>query len=137
MSQQDEDIVQVLIDELKASLIDLEGVYLFGSRNTGDFNDSSDWDFAFLSRKGFNDETTWEFKTLLESKFDTNIDLVDLYEANTILQIQVLKTGKLVWIGDDIKVKHFEYLTLSYYQKLNDERAEILKDVELRGNIYG
>lgn len=134
---QQEDIVQAMIKELKARLIDLEGIYLFGSRNTGNFNDSSDWDFAFLSRKGCSDETTWEIKVQLESKFDTNIDLVDLYKANTILQIQVLKTGKLVWICDDIKVKQFEYLTLSYYQKLNDERADILKDVKMRGNVYG
>lgn len=134
---QKEDIIHSIISELRKKSDDLEGVYLFGSRNTGEATVGSDWDFAYLSRKGLDDETNWELKVHIESKFDAEIDLVDLYKATTILQIQVLKTGTLVWIGDDNKVKHFEYLTLSYYQKLNDERADILKDIKVRGNIYG
>ena len=84
-----------------------------------------------------DDEIDWELKVLIESKFEAKIDLVDLYKATTVLQIQVLKTGKLVWVGNKSKVKHFEYLALSYYQKLNDEQADILKDIKARGNIYG
>ncbi len=131
------EIVKSLVSLLQKELSDLEGVYLFGSRNTGESKVDSDWDFGYLSREGLLDERSWGIKTNVESLFDIQIDLVDLYKATTVLQIQVLKTGTLVWIGEHNKIKQFEYLTLSYYQKLNEERADILKDIKLRGNIYG
>jgi len=136
MLQKDE-IVNSVVSLLQKELPDLVGIYLFGSRNTGESNAVSDWDFAYLSREGMNDEKIWDIKTQIESSLDLQIDLIDLYKATTVLQIQVLKTGTLVLIVEDIKVKQFEYLTLSFYQKLNEERADILKEIKLRGNIYG
>ena len=88
---QKEDIIQSIISELRKKSDDLEGVYLFGSRSTGEFTIDSDWDFAYLCRKGLDDEINWELKVLIESNFDTKIDLVDLYKATTILQITCLK----------------------------------------------
>lgn len=49
---QKEDIIHSIISELRKKSDDLEGVYLFGSRNTGEATVGSDWDFAYLSRKG-------------------------------------------------------------------------------------
>ncbi len=130
-------LVSKLIKELSEKLIGLEAIYLFGSRARDDQKPTSDWDFAYLCREKSIDEIVWNIKLELETKFDLNVDMVNLYDANTILQIQVIKTGRLIWTGDLKKVKEFEYLTLSYYQKLNDERADLLKDIKSRGNIYG
>jgi hypothetical protein len=48
-----------------------------------------------------------------------------------------LKDSKLLHVTDKFEKDTFEYLTLSYYQKLNEERKYILKDIQERGNIYG
>ena len=130
-------LVSKLIRELSTKLFKLEGIYLFGSRAQDEQKPSSDWDFAYLCREKNIDEIVWDIKLELETKFDMSLDMVNLYNANTILQIQVIKTGRLIWTGDTKRVKEFEYLTLSYYQKLNDERADILKDIKSRGSIYG
>lgn len=75
------DLIKALTTELRNQLPDLEGIYLFGSRVTDQANDASDWDFAYLSRMGLTTEQQWEMKTSLESKFDLDIDLVDLYKS--------------------------------------------------------
>ena len=137
MQMQGKDLIQSLLRELKCVVNNLEGVYLFGSRAQKEENAKSDWDFAYLSRTGVQEQKVWEMKTQLEIDFDTSIDVVDLYKANTILQVQVIKTGEIIWAGDLNKIRQFEYLTLSYYQKLNDERAHILADVKRRGSVYG
>lgn len=137
MKKQGKELIQSLLDELKYEVNDLEGVYLFGSRAQKVESANSDWDFAYLSRTSILEQELWDIKTRLEINFDTSIDIVDLYRANTILQIQVIKTGEIVWVGDQKKIGQFEYLTLSYYQKLNEERAEILSDIKKQGSVYG
>jgi len=131
------ELTRSIISELREQLEHLEGVYLFGSRQRGDSGEGSDWDFAFLSREEYTEEIIWNIKSAIEAKYDVNIDLIDLYKSNTILQIEVIKSGEPVYVGDIHKIREFEFLALSYYQKLNEERAEILEDIKKRGNIYG
>jgi len=131
------DLIKALIAKLQEQLADLEGIYLFGSRVSNQSDKNSDWDFAYLCRTGLKPEQQWEIKTHLESKYDVDIDLVDLYRASTVFQIQVIDKGKLVLMGDEKKVREFEYLTYSAYQKLNEERAGIIADIRERGSIYG
>ena len=52
-------------------------------------------------------------------------DLVNLRRADTTLQAEILRTGRLVYCQDDDVRLEFETLVLSMYQRLNDERAGI------------
>lgn len=122
---------------LKESLPRLTAVYLYGSRNTDFADNNSDWDFAFLHRPVIEPVMLWEVKSNIESKIQASVDLVDLYHSSTVIQIEVIKKGRLVWSNDDYEVATFEYMAISLYQKLNLERAGILKDLHQRGNIYG
>jgi len=115
----------------------LEGIYLFGSRAEDKHYNNSDWDFAFLCRISVTQDKLYNIKADLEMELNIDLDIVDLYTSNTLIQVQVIKTGKLVWINNIYNIEQFEYLTLSYYQKLNEERKEILKDIKSRGNVYG
>jgi predicted nucleotidyltransferase len=130
-------ITQVVIKRLRQTLPDLQAVYLFGSRVQEAATNRSDWDFAFLSRSGLFSLALWDLKTDLEAVLNVDIDLIDLYKANTVLQMQVLEKGHLLWQADPTKVAEFEYLTMSFYQKLNDERKLILADIQTRGSVYG
>jgi len=122
---------------LKESLPRLTAVYLYGSHNT-DFADyNSDWDFEFLHRPVIEPVILWEVKSNIESKVQASIDLVDLYLSSTLIQIEVIKKGRLIWSNDDYEVATFEYMAISLYQKLNLERTCVLKDLHQRGNIYG
>ena len=52
-------------------------------------------------------------------------DLVNLRRADTTLQAEILRTGRLVYCQDVGVRLGFETLVLSMYQRLNDERAAI------------
>ena len=39
-------------------------------------------------------------------------------------------TGRLLFCGNRFAVSECEMLTISYYQKLNEERAEILAEIK-------
>lgn len=125
------------IDFLTQHIHGLYGIYLYGSRANDRQKKDSDWDIAFLGSHSISAEELWEIKTEMEARFNTDIDLIDLTVASTVLKAEVLRTGKLVYHTDQNKIAGFEYLTLSYYQKLNEERAGILRDIKESGSIYG
>ena len=137
MNMQSQRIIKKVIEELCKKINGLEGIYLFGSRAEDKHYNNSDWDFAFLCRISVTQDKLYNIKADLEMELNIDLDIVDLYTSNTLIQVQVIKTGKLVWINNIYNIEQFEYLTLSYYQKLNEERKEILKDIKSRGNVYG
>jgi len=50
----------------------------------------------------------WEVKSNIESKIQASINLVDLYLSSIVIQIEVIKKGRLVWSNDDYAVATFE-----------------------------
>lgn len=128
---------EALIERLIGKLPDLEAIYLFGSRAEGAEKKGSDWDFAFLSRKGLNSTELWDVKSQLEADYNEDIDILDLYQIDTVTQIEVIKGGSVIWKAENFNPLVFESMVISMYQKLNEERAEILKQVSVQGNIHG
>jgi predicted nucleotidyltransferase len=138
MSQTNKDhIVQTVLKSLQEQLPDLEALYLYGSQAMDMANSESDWDFGFLHRPALDPVRLWNLKTDLEARLNLKLDLVELYSSSTVHQIEVLRNGILIWTNNPFQTATFEYLALSFYQKLNEERAGILKDIEEKGNIYG
>jgi len=129
-------MLEKIINEIDNAIPNLFGVYLFGSRARSMENSESDWDLAFLADSIVTSKEIWGVKTGIEAKLDIDIDLIDLNTDNLVLRAQVLRDGRLVLAKNKAKLEEFEYLTLSFYQKLNEERAEILKDIKRSGKIF-
>lgn len=118
----------------------LLGIYLFGSYATGGEYPDSDVDLALL----FPYPETLEHDILAfspcheELKGETNrsVDLINLRNSPTTFQIEIIDTGRLIFCADKEKVTEFEALTLSLYQKLNEERKEILESFRESGKAY-
>lgn len=107
----------------------LQALYLFGSAVDGSFNDQSDIDLAILLPFGetLTGKNLDVMKELL-GKLNCPVDLVNLRDASTVMQFEVITKGRLLHQADEAIVIEFEMLTASYYQKLNEERSELLKD---------
>ena len=116
---------------------ELQAIYFFSSRANDSMKKNSDWDFGLLPERSVDPLNLWKTKEALEIRFSTDFDLVDLRAASTVLQFEVLKTSKLVYSSDEFARQEYEYLVLSYYQKLSDERRDILTDIYKRGTVYG
>ena len=57
-----------------------------------------------------------------------DVDLINLRMVSTVFQNIIINTGKVIFCADEYLKGMFEMLVWSFYQKLNEERAEILED---------
>jgi uncharacterized protein len=53
-----------------------------------------------------------------------------------VLQKEVVMADRRIFEGDLGAAEEFEMLTLSYYQKLNEERAGVIEDALARGRFH-
>jgi predicted nucleotidyltransferase len=119
---------------------DVQAVYLFGSYGTDEAWPDSDVDIAVLlphekSQKSGSllmSDLCFELERLLEK----GVDLINLRQVPTVLQKEVVMADRCIYKADEYEADEFEMLTFSYYQKLNEERRQILEDVLARGRIY-
>ncbi|HEY1407720.1 MAG TPA: nucleotidyltransferase domain-containing protein [Promineifilum sp.] len=118
---------------------DTQGIYLFGSFGTADIRSDSDVDIALL----LPPETAKQAGALwmsdlhreLSVLLGRDVDLLNARQVSTVFQKAIIY-GDLIFCGDRYAVDEFEMLTLSYYQKLNEERAEILEAFRQSGRAF-
>nr|WP_248562695.1 nucleotidyltransferase domain-containing protein [Niallia sp. NCCP-28] len=127
---------QTIIDYLHSKVSPLF-IILFGSTVKGNVHSESDIDIAFLSENlNFDKYTLFMFAQELAANLGRDVDLIDLNQASTVFQAQVVQTGKIIYCSDTRKKAEFEIKVLKMYAKLNEERSEILKKIDESGSIY-
>ena len=116
----------------------VQGIYLFGSYSAGNAWPNSDVDVALLlppaeAKTGSLALSPCHLE--LAETLHKEVDLVNLRQVSTVFQMEIIY-GKLLYCADRYAVDEFEMLTLSYYQKLNEERQEILEAFYETGRAY-
>ncbi len=119
---------------------DTQAIYLFGSWGTEDEWPSSDVDIAvLLPPKEAKMVGSGHWNALAMSLGDVmhkTVDLINLRQVSTVFQKEVIMADRRVYTGDEYAADEFEMLTLSFYQKLNQERAEVLVEGLQSGRFY-
>ncbi|MGA8163565.1 MAG: nucleotidyltransferase domain-containing protein [Waddliaceae bacterium] len=111
---------------------DVMGIYLFGSYGTLNETKTSDLDLAILFKKSPNNVELWNFSQEIASLINREVDLVDLNRASLVFQFQVLTTGKRVYCKDENACEQFEGKVWPMYIRFNEERKDILDDLNKR-----
>lgn len=118
----------------------LQGIYLFGSFGTEDEWPDSDVDIALLLRP---EEAKKErllamsgCSAALVRLLHKEVDLLNARLVSTVFQKEIVMNGRLIYCGDRSAVDEFEMLTLSKYQKLNEERRDIVDAALSDGRFY-
>ena len=130
---------QTVISILRSHQPNLMAIYAFGSRVSGDANANSDWDLAVLVAGYVEPGVLWELSGTLADVTGTDVDLIDLRAASTVLQFQVLTLGERWWLRADSAtlVGVWEAAMLSEMTELNSARAGVMADIAVSGVIYG
>jgi len=126
-----------LVQTIRDAVPDVIAVYLFGSMARGDESVRSDLDLAMLGRRPLDPVFRWELQQRLAVAAGRDVDLVDLRAASTVLRVQVLRDGQILFECDANARALFEATALSMYARLNEERRGIIEDVLRSGRIYG
>ena len=118
----------------------VQGIYLFGSHGTQDEWPDSDIDIALLLP---HEQAKIEKNIILspcrfdlEDALHKKVDLLNVRDVSTVFQKEIIGGGSLVYCADQYAVDEFEMLVISYYQKLNEERREILASFNRTGRAY-
>lgn len=130
-----------LVTQIRLALPETQAVYLFGSYADQTANAQSDLDLALLlpSRQAFllAHDDWWKLADELSMLAGCHVDLINMRQVSTVFQIEILRTGQRIFCNNLQQCNEYEGLTLSLYQKLNEERAEIIAAIQETGIIYG
>lgn len=129
--------IETFIPEILDRLPDIQAIYLFGSRATGDAIPGSDLDLAFLSGSTIDEIKVWKTEQHLATLAVNDVDLIDLRNASTVMRMQVIARGHRVYCKEERQCDEFEDFIFSDYARLNEERAAILSDIAQRGTVHG
>ena len=130
---------ELIVRRILDGLPQAQAVYLFGSSATGAMRGDSDIDIAVLLPPAIAREAgTLAGQPLhlgLESALSCDVDLINLREAPTVFQKEIVIEGDRMFCADEAAADEFEMLVLSFYQKLNAERAGILAEGMASGHF--
>ena len=125
-------IVRELKDEVAATL-----VYIYGSYASCRQRPESDVDVAYLGEKVLSNYDRFMLAQRLASLLGRDVDLVDLRQASTVLQMQVVSKGRVVFCRDELSKQKHEMLIFKMYARLNEERQKILLGYTPGGQAHG
>ncbi len=116
-----------------------QAIYIFGTYGTADERADSDVDIAVLlppqQAKTAGHLVLSDLRFKLEASLNKEVDLINIRRVPTVLQKEIITADRRIYCADEYAADEFEMLTLSYYQRLNEERAEIIKDALASGRI--
>lgn len=123
-----------------ANFPDVQAIYLFGSYDTDDEWPTSDVDIALLLPPAAAKQTDFwalnDLRSALERLLGKEVDLINLRQVSTVFQKEIIMAERRIFTADQYAADEFEMLTLSFYQKLNEERVEILAEGLRSGRFY-
>ncbi|MEI7868139.1 MAG: nucleotidyltransferase domain-containing protein [Candidatus Methylumidiphilus sp.] len=129
-----------MVETVLSDYPDTQAIYLFGSWGTEDEWPSSDVDMAVLLpplRAKAVDFWGWnDLAMRLGSIAHKSVDLLNVRRVSTVFQKEVIMADWRIYCADEYAAEEFEMLTLSFYQKLNQERAEVLAEGLRSGRFY-
>jgi predicted nucleotidyltransferase len=112
-------------------------VYVFGSAAREELRQESDVDLAVLARRPLDQIARWHLQEEIAAALGRDVDLVDLRAASTVMRVQVLRDGRLLYEAAPGERALFEATALASYARLQEERRGILDDVAARGSVHG
>jgi len=94
----------------------------------------SDIDIALLfEKKNIPDRMALFFLApKIEASIDRRVDLSVMTTDNPVFAKEVLINGKQLFCSDTMRCEQFAMYVFSFYGKLNDERAEILRTYQVQ-----
>lgn len=118
----------------------VQAIYLFGTYGTEDERPDSDLDIGvllppLLAKTERHPALNLCVQALAEL-VRKEVDLINIRQVSTVFQKEIITGGRLLYCADRYAVDEFEMLVLSYYQKLNEERASILDEALRSGRFY-
>lgn len=131
---------ELIVQTILSHYPQTQAVYLFGSFGTEQERPDSDVDIALLlpptAAKEVGNLALGQLHLSLTEQLGKNVDLINLRQVSSVFQKEIIMAERRIFCADEYAADEFEMLTLSYYQKLNEERREIMAEFARTGRAY-
>jgi predicted nucleotidyltransferase len=118
-----------------AKIPNLMAIYVFGSQAQGTPRSDSDLDLSVLAPGLIDPNVLWSLSNDIANLVNGDVDLLDLRAASTVMQYQVISTGKAMWdIG--LQARLFEVSVFSEKLALDEARKPLLTTIAREGHVY-
>lgn len=127
-SKANQEILELLVEELKRQLPALYGIYLFGTFDTEYERSDSDIDLAVLGIRECSVVDLWDLAQKLSGLCHRDVDLINLDKASTVFCFQILSEARRLYAADSTRCDFFEVQAISRFYYFDFARKEILED---------
>lgn len=124
------------IKEFMVSKLNSYLIIIFGSAANERMRADSDIDVAYLSAQNVQAYELFMLAQEMAGALGRDVHLIDLRQASTVLQAQIVSQGKVILDLEPLKRQEFFILVLKQYARLNEERSPILAKIKERGSVY-
>src|SRR5690625_2226956 len=124
-------IKKTLSDSIKPGFI-----ILFGSYAKNNARSSSNLDIAYFTEEKVTDYNRFIIAQQLANQLKKEVDLVDIKRIDIVFAAQIFSTGVLIYCKDKNEFIKQRMKALSMYTTLNEQRSNLLKEIDERGYIY-
>jgi len=124
-----------IVAAVRSVLPEAQALILFGSRADGTERDDSDLDLAILLPGRADPVRLWEAGEAIARRLGVDVDLVDLLAASTVMQYQIITTGRRLF-AEGTQADFYETFILSEMTALNEARAPLLADIRKEGRVH-
>jgi predicted nucleotidyltransferase len=129
------ELISQVLEKQFSEKIDFALIY--GSFAKGNYNEESDIDIGiFINEEKLSEKTIIDIKDSLDDVSDRDVDLVVLNNADTIITMQILANGKLIYCRDKHQFNLFKARKISEYLDFKMSR-KIIEDnlVKRQSNV--
>lgn len=113
----------LICNHLQKSVSNLLAIYAFGSRIQGTANKDSDLDLAIMVTGYAEPLQLWDLSNELANQLHYEVDLLDLRAVSTVMQYQVITTGRRLWAKDN-QADCFDAFVLNEKLSLDEARKK-------------
>lgn len=124
-----------ILDAARSVLPALCALTLFGSRANGPGRADSDLDLAVLLPEPADPVALWEAGEAIAKRLDVDVDLVDLRRASTVMQHQIITTGRRLF-AQGAEPDRYDAYILNAKLALDEARAPLLADILREGRVH-
>ncbi len=125
-----------IVAALRRALPEASAILLFGSHAAGAARPDSDLDLAVLLPGRADPVRLWHVAEEMAAAFGVDVDLIDLGAASTVMQHQIITTGRTLFVAG-LDFARYEAFILSAMTALTEAREPLLAEIKREGRVYG
>lgn len=116
-----------LCSAIERVLPEATAAWLFGSAAHGGWQPGSDLDIAVAVRPALSGPDLLKRTQLLGDQLNHDVDLLDFYRLHTLMQVQVVTTGRLLFARNAAQLTGYIGAALTEYQHLQHWRQPMVE----------